>query len=105
MRLQHTSGNQAVTRLIQRCGPIPCTCDSKDDSETGQKTSEAHALTTLQRRPKKPAAKPAKTTPTLGTCKPVQDDLKPAAPWADLQKGFKSGCAVQKQVRDRGKGR
>jgi hypothetical protein len=30
--------------------------------------------------------------PTLGGCTPVQDDLKPSKPWADLQKAYEKSC-------------
>jgi hypothetical protein len=32
-------------------------------------------------------------TPTLGGCRPAQDDLRPTAPWADLQRGYRHRCA------------
>ena len=34
------------------------------------------------------------TTPTLGSCRPVQDDLRPTAPWADLQRTYKTRCSA-----------
>jgi hypothetical protein len=30
--------------------------------------------------------------PQLGNCRPVQDDLRPTAPWEDLQRGYKARC-------------
>ncbi len=32
-------------------------------------------------------------TPRLGSCRPVQDDLRPTAPWADLQRTYRARCA------------
>ncbi|MDB5070916.1 MAG: hypothetical protein JWM87_2027 [Candidatus Eremiobacteraeota bacterium] len=37
-------------------------------------------------------ARPA--TPHLGSCRPVQDDLRPTAPWADLQRGYRRRCGA-----------
>jgi hypothetical protein len=47
-------------------------------------------LTRIQRQ--RGGSHVAAATPTLGGCRPVQDDLKPTAPWADLQKGYSSRC-------------
>ncbi|WP_019925660.1 D-Ala-D-Ala carboxypeptidase family metallohydrolase [Nocardia sp. BMG111209] len=31
---------------------------------------------------------------TLGTCRPVQDDLKPAVPWSEMQRRFRARCSL-----------
>lgn len=33
------------------------------------------------------------STPTLGSCRPVQDDLRPTAPWPVLQQGYRARCS------------
>lgn len=39
-------------------------------------------------------APPGSGRRTLGTCKPVQDDLKPAAPWSVMQQRFRKRCSL-----------
>ncbi|WP_280469838.1 hypothetical protein [Nocardia brasiliensis] len=39
-------------------------------------------------------APPARPRRMLGTCKPVQDDLKPEAPWSVMQQRFRKRCSL-----------
>ncbi|MGZ5016903.1 MAG: eCIS core domain-containing protein [Methylobacter sp.] len=50
----------------------------------------------LQRQRRGAPAHPhrATPTPTLGPCRPVQDDLRPTAPWSDLQRGYQARCST-----------
>jgi hypothetical protein len=47
----------------------------------------------VQRRDTRPHAPGRPATPTLGSCRPVRDDLRPTARWADLQRGYRARCS------------
>jgi hypothetical protein len=49
---------------------------------------------TLQRQTRGGARRPPDTRPRLGSCRPVQDDLRPTAPWAVLQRGYQARCSA-----------
>ncbi|MDN7179980.1 DUF4157 domain-containing protein [Caballeronia sp. SEWSISQ10-4 2] len=63
------SGMPTETQLVQRQGPGP--------AASTKPSTAAHSK-----------------APTLGGCRPVQDDLRPTAPWTDLQKGYKARCSA-----------
>ncbi|MGH3796482.1 MAG: hypothetical protein ACRDSP_16515 [Pseudonocardiaceae bacterium] len=109
LALQYTAGNRAVAGLVrslQRCGGqrhAGCACAAdphQADAQRGELDGAAQ-YASVQRKPPgaKPVAKPS--VPKLGACKPVQDDLKPSKPWAELQKGYQASCvATQSRVLD-----
>jgi hypothetical protein len=67
--LQRAAGNQAVSSLM------PAVL---------QRKQHGHGA---------PAGRhPSPPRPALGACHPVQDDLRPTAPWNDLQRGYQSRC-------------
>ncbi|WP_338759137.1 hypothetical protein V7968_29395 [Nocardia vulneris] len=65
------SEDYAGESIAQECG---CRCTARESSE-GE-------------------APPARPRRMLGTCKPVQDDLKPEAPWSVLQQRFRKRCSL-----------
>ncbi len=84
--LQRAAGNQAVAGLIstvQRCGGEVhpgCSC-AEEDQRTVQRQRHGHG-----------SASGRQSRPALGPCHPVQDDLRPTAPWSTLQAGYRSRC-------------
>ncbi|MEV0675003.1 hypothetical protein AB0I60_00630 [Actinosynnema sp. NPDC050436] len=86
--LQRAAGNRAVSGLVQtvqRCGGEVhpgCSCAEEANRPAVQRKAPGAA--------KKPHKGPPR--PALGSCHPVQDDLRPTAPWADLQRGYRSRC-------------
>ncbi|KIA65157.1 hypothetical protein [Nocardia vulneris] len=65
------SEDYAGESIAQECG---CRCTARESSE-GE-------------------VPPARPRRMLGTCKPVQDDLKPEAPWSVLQQRFRKRCSL-----------
>ena len=76
--LAHTIQQQGGTAVVPRGRHL-------------SRVSTAEAL--LVQRQHTSAAAGSPTTHMLGSCRPVQDDLRPTAPWPDLQRGFKARCS------------
>src|SRR5438067_216314 len=76
---------ETTTRLDTKVRVAPTLSFSATNSGALQRQTR-HA-------PARPHHPPSSTTPTLGHCRPVQDDLRPTAPWAALQRGYQARCS------------
>lgn len=65
--------------------------DARHTSSTGGPVVQRDPIPPRRRRHR--GSHPATATPMLGPCRPVQDDVRPTAPWADLQRGYSARCA------------